>query len=52
MVLVKGALKIPGYSSYLHPDDENHIIGIGYNTKNNGWGGVTNDNMKMAMFLM
>lgn len=47
---VKGALKIPGYSSYLHPYDENHIIGIGYNTKNNGWGGVTNDNMKMAMF--
>ena len=47
---VKGALKIPGYSSYLHPYDENHIIGIGYNTKDNGWGGVTNDNMKMAMF--
>lgn len=24
-----GALKIPGYSQYLHPYDENHIIGIG-----------------------
>ena len=24
---VKGELKIPGYSSYLHPYDENHIIG-------------------------
>lgn len=47
---VKGALKIPGYSSYLHPYDETHIIGIGYNTKDNGWGGVTNDNMKMSMF--
>ena len=30
---VAGELKIPGYSSYLHPYDENHIIGIG--TENN-----------------
>lgn len=26
---VTGQLKIPGYSSYLHPYDENHIIGLG-----------------------
>lgn len=26
---VLGFLKIPGFSSYLHPYDENHIIGIG-----------------------
>jgi len=26
---VLGFLKIPGYSSYLHPYDEDHIIGIG-----------------------
>jgi len=26
---VLGILKIPGYSSYLHPYDESHIIGIG-----------------------
>jgi inhibitor of cysteine peptidase len=26
---VAGELKIPGYSSYLHPFDENHIIGLG-----------------------
>jgi uncharacterized secreted protein with C-terminal beta-propeller domain len=26
---ILGELKIPGYSSYLHPYDENHIIGIG-----------------------
>lgn len=26
---IKGELKIPGYSSYLHPMDENKIIGIG-----------------------
>ncbi|MCX4275311.1 MAG: beta-propeller domain-containing protein, partial [Candidatus Gastranaerophilales bacterium] len=48
--VVKGELKIPGYSSYMHPYDETHIIGIGYNTKSNGYGGVTNANMKMSMF--
>lgn len=47
---IKGQLKIPGYSSYLHPYDETHIIGIGYNTKSNGYGGVTNANIKMSMF--
>lgn len=47
---VKGQLKIPGYSSYLHPYDETHVIGIGYNTKDNGYGGVANTNMKMSMF--
>ncbi len=26
---ILGQLKIPGYSSYLHPYDENHLIGIG-----------------------
>jgi uncharacterized secreted protein with C-terminal beta-propeller domain len=26
---ILGELKIPGYSEYLHPLDENHIIGIG-----------------------
>jgi len=29
---VLGKLKIPGYSDYLHPYDENHIIGIGKET--------------------
>ena len=27
--VILGKLKIPGYSDYLHPYDENHIIGIG-----------------------
>lgn len=34
-IKVLGALKIPGYSTYLHPYDENHIIGIGMETKEN-----------------
>lgn len=29
---VLGELKIPGYSDYLHPYDENHVIGVGKNT--------------------
>ncbi|MBU3904926.1 MAG: beta-propeller domain-containing protein [Nanoarchaeota archaeon] len=29
---VLGYLKIPGFSNYLHPYDENHIIGIGKET--------------------
>ncbi len=48
--VVKGELEIPGYSAYLHPIDETHIIGIGYNTKPNGYGGMTTDNLKMSMF--
>ena len=47
---IKGELKIPGYSAYLHPYDETHIIGIGYNTKLSEFGGVTRDTMKMSMF--
>lgn len=30
---ILGALKIPGYSDYLHPYDENHIIGFGKETE-------------------
>ncbi len=29
---ILGALKIPGFSDYLHPYDENHIIGFGKET--------------------
>jgi uncharacterized secreted protein with C-terminal beta-propeller domain len=29
---ILGELKIPGYSNYLHPYDENHVIGIGKET--------------------
>ena len=46
-----GELKIPGYSTYLHPYDETHLIGFGYDTKLNYSGtGVQNDGLKMAMF--
>ncbi len=29
---ILGALKIPGYSDYLHPFDENHLVGFGKDT--------------------
>ena len=56
---VLGKLKIPGYSTYLHPYDENHIIGIGMETKEiinrNSSGKVISTiakvvGMKMALF--
>ncbi|MGM9945637.1 MAG: beta-propeller domain-containing protein [Lysinibacillus sp.] len=31
--VVLGELKIPGFSNYLHPLDDTHLIGIGYDTK-------------------
>lgn len=31
---VLGELKIPGFSTYLHPYDENHIIGVGREGRN------------------
>lgn len=56
---VLGKLKIPGYSTYLHPYDENHIIGIGMQTEErvyrNSYGRITSTSaiitgMKMALF--
>lgn len=56
---VLGELKIPGYSTYLHPYDENHLIGIGMQTEEkvnrNSNGKVisttaTITGMKMALF--
>lgn len=48
---VLGALKLPGYSTYLHPYDEDHVIGIGKDTKDNGYGGaVVPTGVKLALF--
>lgn len=47
---VLGALKLPGYSTYLHPYDEDHVIGIGKDTKDNGYGGVVPAGVKLALF--
>jgi uncharacterized secreted protein with C-terminal beta-propeller domain len=47
---VLGKLKLPGYSNYLHPYDENHVIGIGRETKDNQYGGVETLGVKVALF--
>jgi len=43
---ILGELKIPGYSTYLHTYDENHVIGFGYDGSE--WG--TNGKLKIALF--
>lgn len=47
---ILGKLKIPGYSDYLHPLDDTHIIGIGRSTYENEWGGVSTGGVKIALF--
>lgn len=49
MPQILGELKIPGYSTYLHPYDETHLIGFGYDTKEDGTR-VTTNGLKMVMF--
>ncbi|MFA5020395.1 MAG: beta-propeller domain-containing protein [Candidatus Pacearchaeota archaeon] len=43
---VLGYLKVTGYSSYLHPYDENHIIGVGMEANEQG----RTQGMKIALF--
>ncbi|ARK25211.1 hypothetical protein SporoP37_11450 [Sporosarcina sp. P37] len=52
---VLGELKIPGFSNYLHPIDEGHLIGFGYETvaKKNPQGGapiIQTRGMKVSLF--
>lgn len=48
--VVLGELKIPGFSEYIHPYDENHIIGFGQETTENEFGGIVTDGFKMSLF--
>lgn len=47
---VKGQLKIPGFSEYLHPIDDDTLIGLGMNTAVTKFGGVVQDGMKLSLF--
>lgn len=52
---VLGELKIPGFSNYLHPLDENHLIGFGYETvaeknPNGGEPFILTMGMKISLF--
>lgn len=46
---ILGELKIPGFSSYLQPYDENHIIGIGKDTQEVD-GRVIEKGVKLSLF--
>ena len=47
---VLGELKIPGFSNYLHPFDDEHIIGVGRDTKEIGNDRVQQLGIKIALF--
>lgn len=50
---ILGELKIPGFSTYLHPYDENHLIGFGYDSTLVNEGGTEmarTQGMKAALF--
>jgi len=47
---ILGELKIPGFSNYLHPYDEEHIIGVGRDTKEMDNGRVQQLGIKIALF--
>jgi len=45
-----GQLKIPGFSNYLHPYDENTLIGIGKDASETSSGGVRTQGLKISLF--
>ncbi|MHC1719542.1 MAG: beta-propeller domain-containing protein [Clostridiaceae bacterium] len=47
--VILGKLKIPGYSEYIHPYDDNHIIGFGKDTVTVG-GNVLPAGLRIALF--
>ena len=47
---ILGELKIPGFSNYLHPYDEEHVIGVGRDTKETENGRVQQLGVKIALF--
>lgn len=48
--VVKGELKIPGFSEYLHPIGDGKLIGLGVNTIQDRNGAVIQDGLKLSLF--
>lgn len=48
--VILGELKIPGFSNYLHPYDDDHVIGIGRDTKVEPGGWPRQLGVKIALF--
>jgi uncharacterized secreted protein with C-terminal beta-propeller domain len=47
---ILGELKIPGFSNYLHPYDDTHLLGFGQDTEATPEGGVLTKGVKLALF--
>jgi uncharacterized secreted protein with C-terminal beta-propeller domain len=47
---ILGELKIPGFSNYLHPFDEEHVIGVGRDTKEIDNGRIQQLGIKISLF--
>ncbi|MFA5962232.1 MAG: beta-propeller domain-containing protein [Parcubacteria group bacterium] len=47
---VLGELKVPGFSSYLHPYNDTTLIGLGKEAEENSSGGVTTRGLKLSLF--
>jgi len=47
---VLGELKIPGFSTYLHPYDENTLIGLGRDVQVDVYGNAKNGGIKLSLF--
>lgn len=45
-----GELKVPGFSNYLHPYDENTLIGLGRDTNLDAYGNVRTGGLKLSLF--
>lgn len=47
---IAGELKVPGYSDYLHPLGETHMIGVGRSVQTTRFGGVTPGALQLSLF--
>lgn len=47
---ILGYLKVPGYSSYLHPISDTLILGVGKDTGQNQWGGTSTKGVQISLF--
>lgn len=47
---LRGELKVPGYSDYLHLLDENHLLGIGRSVVSSEFGGARPDAIQVSLF--
>lgn len=47
---ILGELKIPGFSNYLHPYNDELLIGFGQDTQENEFGRITTNGVKLSLF--